>query len=537
MTSADLSRADAQSAANILCSYLSEQGHALRLEIAVDICQALALATMVDIKSMARPLRDALSEHAIRLKQSHALEVLARVAGHSCYMRAKQASAEPLATHVILCAVDGEMHEPRASASIGEAVTSLLTTALGLIPSRTRPAFCKVSRHPSGLQLEVSQVDAPWFMVQLVKFREDSLASENLVLQPIGDDVLRVALRKVIANIEQARPTALVLNGAVPESLSPWYCAAFHLTALRSRTARIVSDERELFLMLDATGCDRFRAEHGSFYFEGRDESFRVEVAWVDMTGKDAEAKKADAASTLKSVFQRYLRYRQALPGNVSDALLAVGGAGNSTWHAPASYQRIEALATERAMTIAALASKAEVPFREVKRLQDFELAAPALIIKLALALNVAPGELLTQHENGLGFAADTGEQFLKMVSGAMAYRCLEGNSLRNADFDDARRLLETAKDIAEIAAFETGEHANSSNSFDEPPPRFERMAQELLEDANSCGIKLIFSREVEFVQTGKRTSSDAGFMAMNVLTICAERTDGATSAMWTSID
>ena len=81
--------------------------------------------------------------------------------------------------------------------------------------------------------------------------------------------------------------------------------------------------------MLDATGCDSFRAEHGSFYFEGRDESFRVEVAWVDMTGKDAEAKKADAAPTLKSVFQRYLPYRQALPGNVSEALLAVGGTGS----------------------------------------------------------------------------------------------------------------------------------------------------------------------------------------------------------------
>lgn len=179
----------------------------------------------------------------------------------------------------------------------------------------------------------------------------------------------------------------------------------------------------------------------------------------------------ADAASTLKSVFQRYVHHRQALPSNLSEALLAVGGTGNSTWHARACYQRIESLATERAMTTAGLASKVEVDFREVKRLQDFELVAPALTNKLALALDAAPGDLLTQQENGLGFAADTGDQFMKMVAGAMAYRCLEGNSLRNDDFDDARRLLETAKDIAEVASFETGEYANSSNSFDEPPP------------------------------------------------------------------
>ncbi|WP_175145558.1 hypothetical protein [Paraburkholderia phenoliruptrix] len=102
----------------------------------------------------------------------------------------------------------------------------------------------------------------------------------------------------------------------------------------------------------------------------------------------------------------------------------------------------------------------------------------------------------------------------MKMVSGAMAYRCLEGNSLRSDNFDDARRLLETAKDIAEIAAFETGEYANNSNSFDEPAPRFETMAQELLEDANSCGIKLIFSREVEFVQTGQQDIKRRGLYA-----------------------
>jgi hypothetical protein len=82
---------------------------------------------------------------------------------------------------------------------------------------------------------------------------------------------------------------------------------------------------------------------------------------------------------------------------------------------------------------------------------------------------------------------SDTGGQFMKMVSGAMAYRCIEGNSLRKDDLDDARRVIETAKDIAEIAAFKTGEFANGfGDSFDEPGTRYETMAQELLDDANN---------------------------------------------------
>jgi hypothetical protein len=290
--------------------------------------------------------------------------------------------------------------------------------------------------------------------------------------------------------------------------------------------------------MLDATGCDGSRTERGDFVIDGRDESFRVEVVWVDMTGTDAVAKKAEAASTMKTVFHRYLRYRRALPGTVSEALLAIGGSRGSTWCAQASYGVIESLATERAMTIADLARKAGVAFREVERLQDFELAQPALVIKLALALDVAPGKLLAEHQNGLGFAADTDEQFMKMASGAMAYRRVEGNSLGSDSLDDARRLLETAQDVAEIAAFESGELANvMDDSFDEPVTLYESTAQTLLDDASSCGIKLIFSREVRFVQMDNKNVEDGGFMAMNVLTICAERIDGATSAMWTPVE
>lgn len=123
MAHADFSRASAQSAANILCSYLAAQGHTLVQQDAADICEALALATMADIKASARPLRDALRERDIDLKQSHALEILAHIAGHDCYMRAKQAVAEPRAVHVLLCTVDGETRQPKAFASIGKCIT------------------------------------------------------------------------------------------------------------------------------------------------------------------------------------------------------------------------------------------------------------------------------------------------------------------------------------------------------------------------------------------------------------------------------
>jgi hypothetical protein len=222
MAHADFSRASAQSAANILCSYLAAHGHTLAQKDAADIFESLALLTMVDIEALARPLRDALRERDINLKQSHALEVLARIEGHTCYMRAKQPAAEPDAVHVLLCTVDGEMRQPQAFASIGETITGMLTTAIGLMPSRGQHAYCKLSRYPSGFKLEVSQVNGPWFTVQLVKFCEDSLNTENLVPLPVGEDALRTALRKVVENIAQARPATLVVRGAIADTLPPW---------------------------------------------------------------------------------------------------------------------------------------------------------------------------------------------------------------------------------------------------------------------------------------------------------------------------
>lgn len=537
MAHADSTRASAQTAATVLCSYLAAKGQSLAPASAIDICERLSLAGQNDIKPLARPLRVALSEHAITLKQSHALEVLARIAGHDCYMRAKQASAESAAVHVVLCSVDGAMRPPRAFPSIGEAVTAVLGTAIEHIPSRNQSAFCTMSRFESGVQLEVSQQGGSWFTVQLVRFREDGLSSESVVSLPLGDESLQVALRKIVGGIEHARPATLVVRGTVAKTLPPTFCAAFHLTALKSRTARLVADERELFLLFDATGCDRIRSEHGDCVVEGRDESYRVEVTWVDVTGAEQQGRKAELTTTMQNVFDRYTRYRQALPGTVSEALLSVGGSSNSGWSAHADYKVIESLSAEYGMTIADLAAKAGVEFRDVMRIKDFELAAPALVIELAVALTVAPNKLLLKREHSLGFSANNAEQFIRMVSGAMAYRCVEGHSLRASHLAEAQRLLETAKDIAEIIAFDSSDFAMiDGDEREEPTSRHDAMAAELLENARACGLKLLFSREVEFLPTGNK-AVDGGFLAMNVLTICAERSDGAKPAMWSAID
>lgn len=57
------------------------------------------------------------------------------------------------------------------------------------------------------------------------------------------------------------------------------------------------------------------------------------------------------------------------------------------------------------------------------------------------------------------------------------------------------------------------------------------------MDDAKACGIKLIFSREVQFLQTGNTAAQVGGFMPMNVLTFCAGGIDGATPVIWTSVE
>lgn len=70
----------------------------------------------------------------------------------------------------------------------------------------------------------------------------------------------------------------------------------------------------------------------------------------------------------------------------------------------------------------------------------------------------------------------------MKMVSGAIAYRRLEGQSLCSGDLDEAHRLLELAQDVSEVAAFEFSEFAGAmvDAQKNESDASYEVMAQEL---------------------------------------------------------
>ncbi|MEX3981854.1 glyoxalase superfamily protein [Paraburkholderia sp. EG287A] len=535
MAHAEPPRAQAHTAAHILSTYLAEHGHVLAPHDAVEICDALALAEVDDIKAFAKQLRDELNKYGIVIKHTNALEVLARVAGYACYMRAKRATAGPTVVNILFSTIEGDSREPRVFPSLGELVTALLSTAIGLVPARNEPAFCRIRKYASGFQVEVSQQKAPWFALQFVRFREDSLNTEDLVAMPLEDEAFRTAIRKIVGSIEQARPAALVMGGEVGETLSPYYCAAFHVTALGSRIERTVADERELFVYLDAVGCNNLSFEHGTSILYGASERFSVEPVWFDQTGQDTSVHRVDGGNTMKSVFQRYLRFRQALPGTVAQALVAVGGSKESSWHARPSFETIEKLASDQQLSIAELARKAGVAFRDIKKVQEFELADGSLVLRVAAALDVEPESLLTQNGTSIGFSAENGEQFMKMVSGAMAYELLEGESLKPEDLEEMQRLLETARDIAELSAFEDSDFGGSF-SADGSLPRHEKMAQELLDDAAAAGIKLILNRHVRFMKMAERTKSGDDYLAMNVLTICAERFDMAKPAIWSPL-
>jgi Glyoxalase superfamily protein len=535
MAHAENSRASAQSAAEVLVSFVASKGQTLQPSDSRSICEKLDLVNLQELKPKAKPLRAELALRGVTLRQSHALEVLAQIAGHENWMRAKQRTSEPPSIYGLLTSVEGEHPQPQVFQSFGEAVTGLLSTAIGLIPTRREPAFCSLARSPIGLQLEVSQASGSWFSLQLLKFPKQFPEGEELTPLPLGEDALRTALRKVVANIEQARPGALVLRGTISDTLPPWYCAAFHVTGLHTASTRMVSDERELFLLFDAAGSTELTLEHGDALLRGPVETFRVEPVWVDLSGNDNEARKAEGASMVKSVFQRYERYRAALPDTITQAFRDIGGNTGEHWHTRANYETLEQLASKKNLSFADLARKAEVSYRDIMRLRDYELAAPDLLLKLARVLEVTPTVLQAQKPATLGFTAENASQFLKLVSGAMAYRAVEGNSLLEEDLPDVQVLLETAKDISELAAFEDGPFSTGEWDAGDPAARLERAAQDLLNEAAAARLKLVIAREVEFVRTGKGGNTD-DFMAMNVLTFCAERIDGGTPAMWVPI-
>ena len=522
----------AQTPSSILVQYVADKGYALDLAVATNLCEALNLPGATDLKTKAKELKAALAVECIDLKHTNALEVIAQMVGFSSWMRAKTTSSQyKSAVYALQTTIEGIAQAPEIFESIGEVVSATLEKAITLISSRTEPAFCALRRNRQSYVLEVSQATGTWFSLDVVSLNKETvLKGSKLEFIPFEENSLRLALERIVTNVEQARPGALVVHGVIPANLDPCHYAAWSLTSVGTAVQRFVTDERELFLLLEAIDCSAVDFVHGTHRFVGTTETFEITRVWVESYGSES-TQGALEAREVTHLLQRFKRWRSALPGTVTSALQAIGSGSRAPgWGASIDFAKLEAAVEQHKLTVAGLAEVAGVAYRDLLRIRDYQLAEPDLVLKVASALHMSPERLRKDQGTGLGFAVDEGAQLMQMCDGAHGYQVVLGNSITPELEDTAGELMRACTELSDLAAMDKA-WVDPENEVREGG--LAGAADDVLGQIREAGLRLIVGRDIRFVQSGPKDGIDQGFVAMNTVTFCAERLGAATHAMW----
>jgi|GEM_PF-6645563 len=522
----------AESSATILVRYLADRNLVLDLGTAARILDAADLHSTTDMKQRARSLKTALASAHIELKHTHVLELVAKLEGYASWMRAKVASTQHTdRVYFLQTIVEGVTQGHELLESISDAISTLLRKAIDLIPTRSEPAFCELKRNSQSIVLDVSQANAPWFSLNLVAMNKwQAHKNGKPVIASFDEAEQRQALIRIRDNIEQARPGALVLRGSVSERLGPCHYAVWELTNLQGSLQRIISDERELFLMFDAIACTSVEQAHGALRFVGANDGLDAMRVWVDSAGSGSRTDPYTRQEAEQDL-QRFLRWRRALPGSVTSAFQAIAqGGGSKEWVVKVDYKKLEAQLQQREMSVAELARTIGVSYRDIFRLRDYEVADAELVLNMASALNVTPPDLLKETEGTLGFEIDNGEMLLRMAIGAQTYGSLVGASVSPALAADVRVQLQNCIDWLEIAAMDA--------VTDGPIERRSEaeLAQSLdgiLNDLRQAGLFLIVGRDIRFVNPYRDADGKQKFIPLNALVLSVDHRDATTRALW----
>lgn len=522
----------AESSATILVRYLADRAITLDLGTAARILDAADLQSTTDMKRRARSLKDALATAHIELKHTHVLELVAKLEGYASWMRAKVASIQRTdCVYFLQTTVEGVVQDGELLDSIADAVSAMLRKAIDLIPTRAEPAFCALKRTSQSVLLEVSQANGPWFAAAIVAMTTHHAGTPGWIVATSFDEAqLRRALARVGDNIEQARPGTLVIHGALSERLGPCHYAVWKLTSLTGSLQRIITDERELFLMLDSIACTSVEQVHGAPRFVGANDSFDVERVWVDSAGADSQAD-VYMLEEARQELRRFLRWRHALPGSVTSAFQSIAqGSDAKDWVVKVDYEKLDTQLQQREMSVAELARTVGVSYRDIFRLRDYEMANAELVLKMAAALALTPASLLKEAQETLAFEVENGERLLRMAAGAQSYGSVIGESVSPALLPDVRVQLQNCIDLLEILAMRADMEGGSAGRSE---VALVQSLDDILNDMRQAGLFLIAGRDIRFVNLSHDAEGKQQFVPLNTLILSVDHRDATTLALW----
>lgn len=522
----------AESSASILVRYLAAQGLVLDLGTAVRTLDAAGLASINDMKGRARSLKAALATVNVELKHTNALELVAKLEGYTSWMRAKAAATQHTdSVYFLQTAVDGVTQDHELLDSISDAISTMLRKGIDLVSTRTEPAFCDLRRNSQSIVLDVSQANASWFSLTIIPMNK-WLAQKHgqATIASFDEGEQRQALVRLRDNIEQARPAALVLHGAISERFGPCHYAVWKLTNMKDSLQRIITDERELFLMLDSIDCTSVEWIHGAPRFVGTNDSFDAERIWVDSAGATSQTDFYTLTEAQQEL-RRFLRWRHALPSSVASVLQAIAqGSGDQDWVVKIDYEKLETHLRQREMSVAELAQALGVSYRDIFRLRDYEMADAELVLKMVSFFALTPADLLKESEGTLAFEVGNGNMLLSIAAGAHSYGSLVGESVLPPLASAARVQLQDCIDLLEIVSMQASIDGDIERRSE---VEVVRLLDDSVNDLKKSGLLLSVGRDVRFVNSYGDGKGKQRFIPLNTLVLSVDHRDAATRTLW----
>lgn len=490
--------------AAVLIKFLSRAAHSLSSERSVEICDVLALTHLSDFKPKALALREELLKDGICLNQTAALEALSQMAGFNSYMRVREAMTQQAGNFARdgfllrfrMTGKDEPQFQPYDSLPLAaNAIIQEINSQLA-VPGEA--VFCELRRNSKSVVVEVCRSQGNWFSVELVPY---AIQSEQLEIVEFDAESLRSFFGRLIRAIEKGHPGALVVYGVIPPpKLTPWHFASFNFLFHETGVQKVLSNERDLFLMFDGMGLRDTELTKAGAVLRGDEGSATMELAWI--CDDDEKATKGEITLvTLSSIVGRYRQWRRGLSVPIQKAILqVVAGADDA---AEMYHLNIDALATTReklGLSLSKLAESAGLSEQVLHRIEKFGQSKAVDIVAIARALKIDPNILVEHSEGQIGIHISEAKHLLNAMRNVHQYGISMPDELADEKVVFIKSTGENLTELCDLVQMQEGVFAELTEGLE--PITDDSLLEDLqavLDGLPNEGLMLIVSRGLKF--------------------------------------
>ncbi|HEY4317169.1 MAG TPA: helix-turn-helix domain-containing protein [Herbaspirillum sp.] len=495
------SRLAVQAAA--LSTFLLAANHRLSSERVEQICISLALSEDSDFKGKTKQLRSELLKQGIALGHAHALEALAHMAGHTSYMRAREAMKERAGEFaregfLLRIRVTGsEVPQFAPYSSLPIAGNFIIEQIMALLNIPNEVIFCELRRTPHAVFIEICRASGVWFSIEMLPY----LVEDNsLAISEFDAESQRTFLLRMLRALESGRPGTLALYGAIPHTLPPWHYASFNIKFIDTKIRKFLPDERELFFVLDSLGFQSAEIVENEALILGAEGKATLTIAWNRYSGDTPPIEVDMSASILQSLVERYKQWRRGLRMPVNNAVMLVAtGATNAIGFHSVDTRFLEDHREKSGLLQKVVADAAGITEQHLQRIEKYGFASEKIIPLLAKALGVDANRLVQKPEGQLGVEISDAQHLLTALSNIHHYGTSFPDDLDSQVEEFIRNASDSLQELGDLVQIQEGVFADVFQMGSVKDEHLVEHAQQLLDSIRERGLILIVARGLAF--------------------------------------